>query len=301
MLDEALLARQYAEGALPMGYGECRRIAWVADNGTAVLAPVQLASFLPPKKAAYLKAVRRYYDWRETFRITPERARQLDRQFGPSEHNRIGTYGIGYNDGPFFEKQKTAETIRVERGYPWTLGISMVSLPGYYRLTGDEAAARLAQQNLTDYLEMEKQPNYFGAEALFWMYAYLPDRAAAGDAARRLLDGSLPRMLAERGPAGLGISARRTLDMLSLLYLQRHLENSPRLRAAMLRHLWCHADPEAPFSVRRIGDSVRHSSHGFSIGAAHATSFVAIWLTELLYPGATLLNPEITPLPPPAP
>lgn len=297
---EGLTSRQFAEGALPMGYGEAKRIGWVADNGTAVLALVQLASWLPERREHYLDVTRRYYDWRETFYISPERAKELAARFGPSEETMIaGTYGIGYNDGPFFEREKLKETIRIERGYPWVLGISMVSLPGYYQLTGDAKVLATAERNLRDYLPLVPSPNYFGAEALYWMYRYLPDRALAKQAAARIADGFVPAVLADRGFIAFERGGRKTLDLLSLIYYWREFENSPRIRAALLKHIWNHADPDSPFSVYRVGAQVRHSSHGFSIAAArYAGTVSSVWFAELLYPESTLLKPSELRFPP---
>ena len=70
---DSLVSRQGPEGGFPMGYGEEKRIFWVADNGTAAMAVVDFAHRFPDLRESYLAAVRRYYDWRETFYMDDER------------------------------------------------------------------------------------------------------------------------------------------------------------------------------------------------------------------------------------
>ena len=287
-----LTSRQQPEGCLPMGYGEQRQISWVADNGTAVLALVQMASWLPEKREHYLDVTRRWYPWRESFRITPERAEKLRREFGENpETIQVEFYGIGYNDGPFYEKGKVPETIRIERGYVWTTGISMPSLPGYYQMTGDKDVLTVAKANLKEYLRLVGPLNYFAGEAVYWMYRYMPDKADSLPAKKALLENFLPRCTGERGYYLFEKGGRMTLDHLTLLYCMREFGATPVMRAALTRAMLNHGSGTSPYSIYRIGELYRHSSHGTSIAAArYAGSFPLVWLTELLYPGSTLMN-----------
>ncbi|MBO5763132.1 MAG: hypothetical protein J6R85_04595, partial [Lentisphaeria bacterium] len=287
-----LISRQQPEGCLPMGYGEQRQISWVADNGTAVLALIQMASRLPEQRQTYLDVARRWYPWRESFRITPERAEQLRKEFGENpETIQVEFYGIGYNDGPFFEKGKLQETIRIERGYVWTTGISMPSLPGYYQMTGDKDVLDIAKANLKEYLRLVGPLNYFAGEAVYWMYRYMPDNADSLAAKKALLEKFLPRCTGERGYYLFEKGGRMTLDHLTLLYCMREFGATPVMRAALTRAMLNHGSATSPYSVYRIGALYRHSSHGTSIAAArYAGSFPLIWLTELLYPGSTLME-----------
>jgi hypothetical protein len=83
---------------------------------------------------------------------------------------------------------------------------------------------------------------------------------------------------------------RRTLDTLPALYFRlTKIEDSPALRAYLVRNLWFSCSPTLPCSVQRVGGFYRHSTHGASIAAArYAGSMTLIWLAELLYPGSTL-------------
>lgn len=285
-----LVSRQHPDGALPMGYGERKRLAWVADNGTAALALVHLASWLPEKKTAYLGTVRRWYAWRESFRITPEKSAALRREFRDEKNTVPGFYGIGLNDGPYFEKgAKFPEPVRIERGPVWVLGISMASLPGYVRLTGDAGIRELARENWRVYREHAGPLNFFSAESVYWMYHYLadlPDHARA----EAMLRDFMRRCGQTRGDALFGKGGRATLDHLPLLYCMRTFGSSPEARAVLARALLFQGSKKSPYSVSQVGDLYSHSSHGTSIAAArYAGSLTLVWLVELRYPGSTLL------------
>ncbi len=289
---DSLVSRQGPEGGFPMGYGEEKRIFWVADNGTAAMAVVEFAHRFPELRLEYLNAVRRYYDWRETFYMDEERVAKLRREFGENDPRIApGFFGIGYNDGNFYEKQKFGETVRVERGESWVCGISLLSLPGYWHLTGDTEILGRALRDLKNYLPSQQTVNYFGAETLFQCWHYLPDKELRERTRHHIIKAFLDPVTAPL-PAETVYDkgGRRTLDMLSVVYALRSIESSDRLRATLFQHLMLVGSPSLPGSVCRVGGLFRHSTHGNSIAAArYAGSLTLIWLTELGWPGATLL------------
>ena len=292
-----LVSRQTPEGALPMGYGEQKKISWVADNGTAVIAILDFAALFPDLRAQYLAGARRFYRWRESFYMDDARVEKLQNEFGKDfAHIRKGFYGIGYNDGPFYGGGPKWDTVqRVERGSAWVNGISMISLPLYWQMTGDREILNIARRNLQEYLAGVPQINFFSAESLFHMYWRLPDGGKRELAARALREKYLPGLFVSKHDyALLDKGGRRTLDTLPVLYcLYSGLERSPGLRAYLVRNLWFTCSPSLPYSVQRIGGYYRHSTHGASIAAArYAGSMTLIWLAELLYPGATLSSPD---------
>ncbi|MBO5688398.1 MAG: hypothetical protein J6S73_00615, partial [Lentisphaeria bacterium] len=288
-----IVSRQTPEGALPMGYGEQRRISWVADNGTAVLGILDFAARFPEVRGAYLAAAKRYYLWRETFYMDDARVAKLEKEFGKDPaHIRKGFYGIGYNDGPFYGKgSKFKEVQRVERGSLWVNGISMASLPLYWQLTGDARILAIARRNLQEYLAENPDLNFFSAEALVQMYRRMPDAGCKKLAETALKTNFIPGLFAgKKDYALLEQGGRRTMDTLAALYcLNDGLERSPRLRAYLVRNIWFACSPSLPWSVHRTGGYFDHSSHGSSVAAArYAGAMTLIWLAELLYPGSTL-------------
>ena len=288
-----LIARQHPDGALPMGYGEQKNLAWVADNGTAALALVHLASWLPDRRDAYLAAVRRWYAWRESFRITPEKAAELRREFRDDAHTVPGFYGIGLNDGPYFGKgKKFARAERIERGPLWVLGISMASLPGYVRLTGDGAVRAVAVENLQVFCRHAKTLNFFSAETVFLYLRYLSD-APDRERAEALFRDFMRSRADVRGLDLFAKGGRTTLDHLPLLYGMRTFGSTQETRAALARAMLFQGSENSPYSIFQVGELYRHSSHGTSIAAArYAGSFTLVWLVELRYPGATLPKEE---------
>ncbi len=290
---QGLVSRQTSEGALPMGYGEQKRISWVADNGTAVIAMLDFAALFPDLREQYLAAAKRFYLWRESFYMDDARVEKLEKEFGKDPaHIRRGFYGIGYNDGPFYGKGPKWDAVhRVERGSAWVNGISMISLPLYWQMTGDEEILTVARRNLRDYLSSSPQINFFGAESLCHMYLRMPDAESRTSAEKALREKYLPGLLAGKFDyVLLDKGGRRTLDTLPVLYCRNSgMENTPGLRAYLMRNLWFAGSPTLPYSVQRVGGFYRHSTHGASIAAArYAGAMSLIWLTELLYPGSTL-------------
>ena len=295
-LVDGIVSRQTPEGGLPMGYGEQRRICWVADNGTAMIGILEFAAMFPELRQRYLECARRYYDWRETFYMDDARVAKLEKEFGKDPRLiRKGFYGIGYNDGLFYTKGKFKETVRVERGEAWVNGISMVSLPLYYQMTGDRKILEIARRNLREYLPHMSKVNYFGAESLFQMYRMLPDQETADLAKQHLRDAYLSYIFDEDDDYLMfDKGGRRSLDVVTALYCRNSgIEDSPRLRAYLVKNLLIHCSESLPLSVHRVGASYRHSTHGSSIAAArYAGTLSLFWLTELLYPGSTLIKPE---------
>ncbi|MGE4565294.1 MAG: hypothetical protein AB7F32_10530 [Victivallaceae bacterium] len=293
-LVNGIVSRQTPEGGLPMGYGEQRRICWVADNGTAMIGILEFAAMFPELRREYLAAAKRYYDWRETFYMDDERVAKLEKEFGknPKLINR-GFYGIGYNDGLFYTKGKLKETVRVERGEAWVNGISMVSLPLYYQMTGDRTILEIARRNLREYLPHMDKVNYFGAESLFQMHRLMPDRESADIAEKHLRDAYLSYIFDEDDDyLVFDKGGRRSLDVATAIYCRNNgIENSPRMRAYLVKNLLIHCSPTLPLSVWRVGESYRHSTHGSSIAAArYAGTLSLFWLTEILYPNSTLIK-----------
>lgn len=290
---QGIVDRQTQEGALPMGYGEQKKISWVADNGTAAMAMVDFAALFPELRTQYLAGAKRFYQWRESFYMDDARVEKLEKEFGKdSAHIRKGFYGIGYNDGPFYGKGSKWDTVqRVERGSAWVNGISMVSLPLYWQMTGDREILDIARRNLREFLTAAPQINFFSAESLFHMYWRLPDGESRSLAEKALREKYLPGLLSGKTDyVPLDKGGRRTLDTLPAWYcLYSGMVNTPGLRAYLVRNLWFSCSPTLPYSVQRIGGFYRHSTHGASIAAArYAGSMTLIWLAELLYPGSTL-------------
>lgn len=223
------------------------------------------------------------------------RVEKLEKEFGKdTAHIRKGFYGIGYNDGPFYGKGPKWDTVqRVERGSAWVNGISMISLPLYWQMTGDREILDIAMRNLQDFLTAAPQINFFSAESLFHMYLRLPDSESRLLAETALREKYLPGLLTGKNDyVLLDKGGRRTLDTLPALYFRlTKMEDSPALRAYLVRNLWFSCSPTLPYSVQRVGGFYRHSTHGSSIAAArYAGSMSLIWLAELLSPGATLQN-----------
>jgi hypothetical protein len=294
-LVDGIVSRQGVEGGFPMGYGEEKRIFWVADNGTAALVILDFAAHVPELREKYLAAVKKYYQWRETFYQSPEKVVELRKKYGEnSPYIRVGFYGIGYNDSLFYNSTgKLRETIRIPLGENWVTGISMASLPMYYQLTGDREVLEIARRNFREYLPTVTKMNYFAVESVYQFVRYLPDDDIAEAGTKAIKEKYIDTLTKEDDYIAFDKGARRTMDMLGALYYYHTIEKVPALRAFMVKNIWLHCSGTSPQSVFQVGGSFRHSTHGSSIAAArYAGPMGLCWLVEVLYPQSTLLPAE---------
>ena len=315
-VEEGLVARQFPDGGYPMGYSEEDGVHWVADNGTAALGVVAAAALFPECRARYLDSVKRYYAFRDSFYQSPERVAALEKAFGKQpQYTREGFYGIGMNDGDYLERYILKEKcraekrafppkpanrplVRTERGFAWVNGISLLSLPSYWRLTGDPDVLKTAQRDLANYVGQASAVNYFGAETLFNCVHFLP--ASEATAPARELLGKFVTQVSHAGgkdtdgrrPHDKG--GRNTLNALTVVYLLNNGTAAQRqtLRAYVAYMMWYVASPDYRRSVYNAanlyGKAKAPKTVWAKTSAARYEAMTMPWLAELLSPGCTL-------------
>ena len=311
-VEEGLVARQHEDGGYPMGYGEEAGVHWVADNGTAALGVVDAAARYGDVRERYLASVKRYYGFRDSFYQSAERVVALEGRFGKDPHFICeGLYGIGVNDGDYVDrlKEKARATamhqklkakpkgqplVRTERGLPWVNGISLLSLPAYWRMTGDTNVLAVALRDLDRYLDGAKTLNYFGAETIYQCVRNLPPSPSVEKARKLLEDGFLKRLSDNWGedkqPKDKG--GRRTLDALTAVYALHDSGGARQdLRSYVAYMAWYVASREYRRSVFNAERLFAKSYFGEMSGKRYEAMSLA-WLAELMRPGCTLPLPE---------
>ena len=314
-VEEALVARQFPDGGYPMGYLEKQGVHWVPDNGTAALGVLDAAVRDAENRERLLASVRRYIDYRASFYQDAEKAKALRARYGESELVGEGLYGLGINNGDYWDHkaenkrialanarlkkgekprrtipQDVAEPLmRVERGASWVNAISLLSLPAYATLARDRDVLKIADRDLGWLTRQAKTVNYFGAETISHCFRYLPPSENTARA-EGLMEGFIDSITHDRNlDAALGISGRRTLEALPALYeLRRRTDPSirARLRAFLACRLWFVASREFPRSVWH-SRAVYDGTYKGDQSAARYELMSIIWLAELLYPECT--------------
>jgi hypothetical protein len=291
---DMLTAVQDGDGSFPLGYGEAEQLRWVADAGSIALGLAQLASWQEDsRKRTYLEAAKEYFHWKDSFYISQQKSEALQRLYGKGAGwTKWGTYGLGLMSYDMLSKEKWGERRRAERGPDYVLGLVM-GVNGALAAQDSEPAFKQVMRRDANRFIGGHYPasGYFQAEGAFWMY-YLADEPQLRAAFKQALEDSfLPSVVNGGKHDGFAHGGRQTLSWLSLVYYYQYIENSPRVRAALLRALWEQASPSSSYSVFTAAERFSHSSHGTSIAASkYAGGCSAIWFMELLDPGATLLK-----------
>ena len=317
-VEEGLIARQFPDGGYPMGYSEDAGVHWVADNGTAAMGVVAAAALFPECRDRLLASVKRYYGFRDSFYQSPERVAALEERFGRQpQYISEGFYGIGVNDGDYVErrilkeklaankqklppKPENSPLVRTERGGLWVNGISLLSLPAYWRLTDDAEVLDTAQRDLANYVGKALTVNYFGAETLYNCVRLLPESGAT-TAARALLDKFVLRVASSGGKDDVGDrphdkGGRNSLNALTAVYMFNDSTCTRRreLRSYIVCMMWYVASPEHRRSVynaeRLFGKPGARNTYWVRASTARYQAMTMPWLAEMLSPGCTLIG-----------
>ena len=256
---------------------------------------VQAASWLDgPRRERYLDTVRRYLRLRATFRQDDRIAEQLKAKYGDHPDIGAGRYGLGFMGRDFYEGGAWwPEGRREMRGPHWVLALSMPSIPGLARETGERRYADLAESDGSYFARSAfNGTDHFISEAMFWMFLYLEQEETRAEF-RRLLERVLPGAMNNgRELDMLGRGGRTILSWLSFEYSRRLLGDTPAARAAMVKGLWETGSPSLPYSFTRVADLLPGGRTTTHTNAAHYLNFSAIALIEVLDPGSTLLREQ---------
>ena len=231
---DGVVARQRDDGGWWVGYGPPDQEVYVADDGSIALGIACLyAEADPTRQAAYLKALRRYMAFRESFR------------------NADGSLGIGYTKTDYFAKplERFDEVKREMRGYPWTIGCSLGAAAALYAITGNQAdkerAVRDARYLIANAGSTGLAHGYY-SEALMLVSAWVDDEALKAE-----IEAALPGHFAATlyKPDYPFWSDSEGRNCLSLMPLALWSARAPEASAAAFRALSHLCRPDSPASL----------------------------------------------------
>jgi hypothetical protein len=292
---DMVVSRQTPEGGLPIGYAERGNLIFTADDGTIVLGLLQIASHMGDDARAhrYVEAARKYFAFRESLYITAERSKRLQEQYGKdAKGTREGLYGLGVLNSDMLKKggERWPEPRIEERGISWVMPISMGSVAAldlldpsnsdYHKVVLRDAAEIIGR----DY--PITRTSYFHVESLFWMRQAVSDERLRAGLGRKI-DQFIPGLLGW-DDALTYFQGRGTLQWLNLVYYQRLIADTPRVRALLLRGVWDLCSDTSNYSVDVIAERFPITRYGPSAGGYRCVSCAAISFMEMLKPGGTL-------------
>ncbi len=149
----------------------------------------------------------------------------------------------------------------------------------------------IADRNVLAYLDGGYMASgYFQAEALTWAWLDANDSQRRQRIAENLTTTFVPPLVNGKEDDMYELGARATLRALPMLSYRRTIDDTPAMRAALLKYVWSFGSESSERSMRRLAEAHPKPHHGESIAASKYASFSAIWAVELLEPGASLLR-----------
>ncbi|MEI8205353.1 MAG: hypothetical protein WCG03_00585 [Kiritimatiellales bacterium] len=289
---------QLDNGMFPMGYGMKENSYFIADNGSISLAVAQIASHVSEyEKEILLKSVRRNFEWRETFKVTPERAAGLKAEYGADTAGATpGFYGIGHIRFDYITGNPLPqEFARPEyRGVWYTMACTMAFPSALAQLTGSSEYKSASIADARTYLENKlSATDSYAPEGLIWLYAYLEDKSTHAILKKALTEEFLGYF--EKAPERFWLQqgSRQTLLLPALVYAMENIENSPRTRRAALSMVAGLCADSSPYSMLRIGlDRHKGAYAKTSNESLMYIHFGSMGLMELLEPGSTMLKTD---------
>ncbi|HLS28000.1 MAG TPA: hypothetical protein VK041_05070, partial [Opitutales bacterium] len=168
---------------------------------------------------------------------------------------------------------------------------SLGFLGGLVQLDGSERFQNVAVRDTEFYLQDSSitSVSYFHVEALFWMFYATEDPALRAEVAAKLEE-FLPTIFTGDPDDHLTYQGRAMIRWLSLLYYQRYFDDSPGIRAALLKGIWASASGSLPDSAKAVAERYPTTVYGPSIASMRYSAFAGIFLLELLDEGSSLLR-----------
>ena len=287
---DMLADRQTEDGKLPMGYLEHSDGYNVADGGQITLAIAQSLPYITDyaRKEKYQKLCSRFLNWAETFYIDSIRSAQL-KISDPQEFAKGNAYEGMYGLGEYGRK-------KVLTGPSW-VGADILAVQLCMGALQKDATRiqyqAIARRNANYYVKaVYPASGYYQAEALFWARSVLNDHNLNEIIDNNLKRTFIPPLLKGCENEMYLRGGRCTLNALPLLYYKRNIQDSPEVRAILLKYIWAFGSESSFGSMKRLSENYPKAVHGESLTVSKYAALSALWAMELLVPGSTLL-PEM--------
>lgn len=296
---DMIASKQTPEGAIPIGYSDHRGDMFTADDGTIVMGMLQIASWLgmnDPRSKRYMDVGRKYFAFRESMYITPEKSERLREQYGRgAKGTDAGFYGVGILSTDLFtEGQEVWPSLAVEeRGFQWVLPVSMGAVAGLRLL--DQSNPDYAEVVLRDAAEIVEKDypvsksSHFHFECLYPMIRAVPS-AELRDKLIGRAERLIPLMLDNHDGLLHYFEGRGALNWLNLMQYQRDIGYDSRVEALKRVGVWNLCSESSNYSIRSMIEQFPMTTFGPPIGAYRCISNAAMFLMEWHVPEITMLK-----------
>jgi hypothetical protein len=290
-----IAAAQTETGAYPMGYGMKKGIYYIADNGSIALALAQTASFAGDmERAALCESLRKAFEWRKSYKVTPQRAAELEAQYGKdAKGTKVGNYGVGIVNQDHVTDTGMYETAKPEyRGVWYTMACTMGFPAALAKLTGQQEYIDAAKADARMYLDNAlTATDSYAPEGLIWLYEYIDDPQMKEELKTLITDKFISYFPKAAERFWLYGGSRQTLLICALAHCMHNIENSQRTRAAVLESVIGLCGTYSPYSMLRLsGDYPKATYSKANNEGTMYLSFGSFGLMEILEPGSTMLN-----------
>ena len=279
--------RQQPDGLMMMGYSEPRLSSNVADMGEVTTCVFQMLKYIedPARRERYNDAFERTVKWLEKFYIGDIMTSEQVAADWPKESakgdNGVGRYGLGM----LGKRPRTYGPIWVNE-----LIMPVHCILAFYGTDEQQTFFRPIFDRNSDYMMTQKYSSaqYYHAESTFWHWFVTPDPER-----KALLKENMDRTMLGRRFAGDPMEpydkgGRSAMNAMPLLYYQRHIEDSPQIRAVLLKYWWSFAELGSFHAMERLSEAFPKATHGEALAASKFAGHSAIWAVEALWPGTTL-------------
>lgn len=265
------LAEQRSDGGYRMGYGVSAtgEDCYVADGGEIAIGMERLIKYVPPdRQAAYIDSVRRYFRYREGFRLPDGRisvgwVRQL-------EFTQLG------------EKRTVETPVRSDKAFGFVVGCTLASASALHRVTGEAEDRARALRDVAWFLDDGLKTQGVFAEAAQWAYHFLDDENMRARLVKRMRETLLP-YVAEPSGWWYASGGRGGVTLGATNYYYRSIEASPEALTGVMVGLYYTVCDGANSGLPVIID------HGpYNTDQWHYLCYSMVSLAEVLRPGVTM-------------
>ena len=280
--------RQLHDGLMMMGYSEPRCSSNVADMGEICTCVFQALEYVsdPTRRAWYSRSFERTMKWMEKFYIGDAQTSAQVAEDWPEEtkkgENGIGRYGLGMMG----KRPRTYGPIWVNE-----LIMPAHCIIAFYGNEEQKEFFRPIFDRNSDYMMTQKYSSaqYYHAESTFWHWYVTPDPAK-----KAALEENMRRTMLGRRFAGDPLEpydkgGRAAMNAMPLMYYQRFIEDTPEIRAVLLKYWWSFAELGSFHAIERQTPAFPKATHGEALASSKFAGHSAIWACEALWPGSTLL------------
>jgi len=279
--------RQLEDGMMYMGYSEPKPSSNVADMGEVCVCVFQMLPYIEDaaRRERYSSCFEKTLRWAEQYYIANREDSLRVAELYPEEARKgnatPGHYGLGVlglkprSYGPIWVN----ELLMPAHCAILTHGTE--EQKAFFRPIFERNSAFIIHENY-------HSKTYYHAESVFWHWMVTGDPEKKKLLAWNFTKTQLLARFNADPMEPYRVGGRAGLNALPLLYYRRYFEDSPSVRAVLLKYWWAYAELESFHGPERQYYAFPKATHGEGLGSSKFAGHAAVAAVESLWPGATL-------------